>query len=57
MAKKAVEEGKKVKLKPMGSYERKIIHNALASFKNIKTVSKNREPYRRIVIYPVQEQG
>lgn len=57
MAKKAINEGKKIKLKPMGSYERKIIHDALANFKNIKTVSKNKEPYRRIVIYPVQEQG
>lgn len=55
MAEKAAKEGIKIKLKPMSAFERKVVHNALAGFKNIKTISKNREPYRRIVIYPVQE--
>jgi len=55
MAKKAIREGKKIKLKPMCAFDRKIIHNTLSSFKNIRTQSKNEEPYRRIIIYPVQE--
>ncbi len=57
MAKKAIRKGKKIKLRPMDSFERKIIHKALASFKNVKTESKNKEPHRRIVIYPFKEKN
>jgi predicted RNA-binding protein Jag len=39
----------------MCAYERKIIHNALSKFKDIKTRSKDEEPNRRIIIYPVSE--
>ncbi|MCE5329395.1 KH domain-containing protein [bacterium] len=52
MAKKAVKEGRKIILKPMPSYERKIIHDTLSDNKEVKTKSKNKEPYRRIIIYP-----
>jgi len=52
MAKKAIKEGRKITLKPMCAYERKIIHNALSKFKDIKTKSKDEEPNRRIIIYP-----
>ena len=55
MAKKAVKEGRKIVLKPMPSYERKIIHDALSESKEVKTKSKNKEPYRRIIIYPNKE--
>jgi spoIIIJ-associated protein len=55
MAKKAVKEGRKIVLKPMPSYERKIIHDALSDNKEVKTKSKNKEPYRRIIIYPNKE--
>ncbi|MBC7333057.1 MAG: KH domain-containing protein [Actinobacteria bacterium] len=55
MAKKAIEEGKKIALKPMSSYERKIVHGILSEIKNVKTRSKNKEPNRRIVIYPLKE--
>jgi spoIIIJ-associated protein len=55
MAKKAIKEGRKITLKPMCAYERKIIHNALSKFKEIKTRSKDEEPNRRIIIYPVNE--
>ncbi|MCL4385359.1 MAG: KH domain-containing protein [Actinobacteria bacterium] len=55
MAKKAVKEGRKIVLKPMPSYERKIIHDILSDNKEVKTVSKNKEPYRRIIIYPNKE--
>src|SRR4030043_2160858 len=54
MAKKAINEGRKIALKPMGSYERKIIHNLLARFSNITTRSRYDEPNRRIIIYPVK---
>ena len=54
MAKKAINEGRKIALKPMGSYERKIIHNLLARFSNVTTRSSYDEPDRRIIIYPVK---
>jgi len=55
MANKAIKEGRKIVLKPMPSYERKIIHDALSENKEVKTKSKNKEPYRRIIIYPNKE--
>jgi len=54
MAKKAINEGRKIALKPMGSYERKIIHNLLARFSDVTTRSRYDEPNRRIIIYPVK---
>jgi spoIIIJ-associated protein len=54
MAKKAINEGRKIALKPMGSYERKIIHNLLAKFSNVTTRSRYDEPNRRIIIYPIK---
>ena len=39
-----------VRLDNMNSYERRIIHNALANFKNISTTSEGEEPNRHIVI-------
>jgi len=54
MAKKAINEGRKIALKPMGSYERKIVHNLLARFSNVTTRSRYDEPDRRIIIYPVK---
>ena len=55
MAKKAIKEGRKIALSPMCAYERKIIHNALSKFKDIKTRSSDEEPNRRIIIYPLNE--
>jgi spoIIIJ-associated protein len=52
MANKAVKESRIITLKPMSSYERKVIHNLLATVKDIKTKSRDKEPNRRIVIYP-----
>ncbi len=39
-----------VKLDPMNSYERKIVHEALQGFKYITTESEGEEPNRRVVI-------
>lgn len=38
------------KLDPMNSYERRIVHTALANFKNIETQSEGEEPNRYTVI-------
>jgi spoIIIJ-associated protein len=55
MANKAVKEDRVIALRPMPSYERKVIHNLLATIKDVKTKSRDKEPNRRIVIYPVSE--
>lgn len=39
-----------VKLDNMNSYERRIVHNALTSFKKLSTTSEGEEPNRHIVI-------
>ncbi len=54
MAKKAISEGRKIALKPMGAYERKMIHNLLAKFKDVTTRSRYEEPNRCIIIYPIK---
>ncbi len=52
LAQKAVKTGRSVSLEPMPSYERKVIHTALADNKRVKTYSDGSEPYRFIVISP-----
>lgn len=51
MAGKVVKEQKKIILKPMPSHERKIIHDVLSENKEVETRSKNKEPYRRCLLY------
>ena len=38
------------KLDPMNSYERRLVHTAIANFKNIETESEGEEPNRCVVI-------
>ncbi len=54
MADKALKEGRVIALRPMPSFERKVIHNLLANVKDVKTKSRDKEPNRRIVIYPAE---
>lgn len=54
MADRAIRTGKKVSLEPMPSYERKIIHNALANRLDVETYSEGIEPNRHLVIEPVK---
>jgi spoIIIJ-associated protein len=41
-----------VALDPMSSFERKVIHTALADFDGVHTASEGEEPERKVVIYP-----
>ncbi|MGD7045587.1 RNA-binding cell elongation regulator Jag/EloR [Jeotgalibacillus proteolyticus] len=50
MADQAVRTGRSVKLEPMPSYERKIIHNALTGRRDIETNSEGAEPHRYLMI-------
>lgn len=54
MADKALRTRKPVSFEPMASYERKIIHNALANRIDIETHSEGVEPNRYLVIEPVK---
>lgn len=53
---KARKIGKEVKLDPMPSMERKIIHIALKSEKGISTYSEGTDPNRRVVIVPEKDE-
>lgn len=50
MAKKAMRTDGPVKMEPMPSFERKIMHHVLSRMKNIETSSEGREPNRYVVI-------
>ena len=52
LAEKAVRLGKKIQLEPMNPYERRIIHSALSSRNDVKTISEGKEPNRYIVVIP-----
>ncbi|MBS4189836.1 protein jag [Bacillus sp. FJAT-49705] len=52
LAQKAIKTGENVALEPMPSYERKVIHTALAENKKIKTFSSGNDPHRHLVIAP-----
>lgn len=52
MADKAIYTKRSVKLEPMPSFERKVIHTILQQNEKIKTASQGEEPYRHVVIIP-----
>ncbi|RLQ93965.1 RNA-binding cell elongation regulator Jag/EloR [Falsibacillus albus] len=52
MASKAIRTKRSVKLEPMPSFERKIIHAALMKNNQVKTHSEGSEPSRYLVINP-----
>ncbi|WP_058486396.1 RNA-binding cell elongation regulator Jag/EloR [Defluviitalea phaphyphila] len=53
LAKKVRLTRKSVVLEPMNPYERRIIHFALQNDKTVKTHSEGEEPYRKVVITPI----
>lgn len=52
-AKEVLQTKVPVALENMTSYERRIVHNALADFKGISSASEGEEPNRHIVIKPL----
>lgn len=49
---KVEKTGREVKLEPMPSMERKVVHTALKDKENIRTYSAGGDPYRCVVIAP-----
>lgn len=50
MANKVLKTGRSIKLEPMNSYERKIIHTTLQDFEGVLTHSEGKDPFRKVVI-------
>ncbi len=50
LAHKARKTGRNVRLEPMNSYERRIIHTVLSDVDGVTTFSQGKEPERRVVI-------
>jgi spoIIIJ-associated protein len=53
LASKAERKKRKVVLEPMPPHERRIIHIALKENKNVKSYSEGKEPYRKVMIEPL----
>jgi spoIIIJ-associated protein len=53
-AKRAIQRGTEVRMRPMKPYERRIIHLTLRSNPNVTTHSEGSEPNRYVVIKPIR---
>ncbi|MTD56147.1 single-stranded DNA-binding protein [Amycolatopsis sp. RM579] len=49
-AESVVSTGEKVRLQPMSPFERKVVHDAVASVKGARSESEGEEPKRRVVV-------
>ena len=54
LAKEVLRTKEPITMDSMNSYERRLVHNALANFKGISSDSEGEEPNRRIVIKPIE---
>jgi spoIIIJ-associated protein len=52
VARRVARSGSEEVLDPMNAYERKIVHDAVASIRGVETTSRGEEPDRRVVIRP-----
>jgi spoIIIJ-associated protein len=51
-ADRARRTGREVRLRPMSSYERRVIHVALREDRRVSTASEGEDPFRRVVVSP-----
>ncbi len=56
VARRVIQTQRAEALSPMSSYERRLVHTELASYKEIQTESVGQEPRRRIIVKPQPEQ-
>jgi spoIIIJ-associated protein len=52
VANEVKESGAARSLEPMGSADRKVVHDALTDVEGVSTVSEGEDPRRRVVIVP-----
>ncbi len=55
LAKKATENNETIILRPMSSFERKIVHLTLQNNKEVETISSGEDPFRKVSIVPKTE--
>lgn len=56
-AKEVAKSKIEAKLKPMNSYERRIVHAKLTEWRDVETISMGEEPNRYLVIRPVKKES
>ncbi len=54
-AEKVIADGEPVRLDPMTPFERKIVHDAVATTVGVASESEGEEPRRRVVVFPANE--
>ncbi|QGK71909.1 single-stranded DNA-binding protein [Allosaccharopolyspora coralli] len=50
-AKEVLDNGEKTRLRPMTPFERKIVHDAVASVDGVQSESEGEEPNRKVVVF------
>ncbi|MGX7823749.1 protein jag [Actinokineospora sp. 24-640] len=51
-AEKALSTGERIRLQPMTPFERKVVHDAVATVKGVHSESEGEDPRRRVVVFP-----
>ncbi|GAA3023417.1 protein jag [Actinokineospora globicatena] len=51
-AQKVLSSGERVRLQPMTPFERKVVHDAVATIKGVHSESEGEDPRRRVVVFP-----
>jgi spoIIIJ-associated protein len=51
-AERVVSEGEKIRLQPMTPFERKVVHDAVATVEGVHSESEGEDPRRRVVVFP-----
>jgi spoIIIJ-associated protein len=51
-AEKVLASGERVRLQPMTPFERKVVHDAVATLKGVHSESEGEDPRRRVVVFP-----
>jgi spoIIIJ-associated protein len=51
-AERVLADGEKIRLQPMTPFERKVVHDAVASVEGVHSESEGEDPRRRVVVFP-----
>ena len=51
-AERVLSEGEKIRLQPMTPFERKVVHDAVATVDGVHSESEGEDPRRRVVVFP-----
>ena len=51
-AETVLSSGERVRLQPMSPFERKVVHDAVATVNGVTSESEGEDPKRRVVIFP-----